>query len=101
MAWKWPWFGSGRRPERQPLRIRVYTRPGCHLCEEAWRLLEALQERYGFLLEAVNVDDSAELAQRYGEQVPVVLVNDKVRLWGRVNLFLLERLLRGESGAVE
>jgi hypothetical protein len=60
-------------------------------------MLEEEQARYGFRLEAVNVDSTPELAQRYGEQVPVVVVNGKVRFWGRINSVLVERFLQAET----
>jgi glutaredoxin len=72
----------------------MYTRQGCHLCEDAWRILERARGRYGFHLEAVDVDGDAELTARYGLEVPVVTVDGKVRFRGGVNPHLLERLLR-------
>jgi hypothetical protein len=61
----------------------------------AWAQLEKQQERYGFHLEAVDVDSDSELAARYGDTVPVVTVDGKERFRGRVNEVLLRRLLRG------
>jgi glutaredoxin len=74
----------------------MYTRRGCHLCDDAWGLLQRERGRYGFTLEAVDVDTEAELAERYGTEVPVVVVNGKVRFRGVVNVHLLRRLLRAE-----
>jgi len=89
----WPW----RRRRTGPLRVVMYTRQGCHLCEEAWRLLEELRGRYALELEAVDVDGDAELVRLHGERVPVIVVNGKERFWGGVNRVLLERLLRAEG----
>ena len=75
----------------------MYTRQGCHLCEQAWRQLRQAQRRYGFTLTTVNVDTDAELEDRYGLQVPVVTVNRRVRFRGGVNAVLLERLLQAEA----
>ena len=46
--------------------VTLYTRAGCHLCEEAERVLRAEQARSGFRLDAVDVDADPELARRYG-----------------------------------
>jgi glutaredoxin len=73
----------------------LYTRRGCHLCDEAWEKLERARERHGFALEAIDVDSDAELAAKYGMEVPVVTVNGTVRFRGGVNAVLLERLLEG------
>ncbi len=85
-------------PARRAANVRVvlYTRQGCHLCETAWEQLEQAQRRYHFELAAVDVDTDPELVGLYGEQVPVVTVNDKVRFRGSVNVVLLQRLLRAQ-----
>lgn len=70
----------------------MFTRQGCHLCDEAWQLLQAEQQRHGFQLEQTDVDQVAELAARYGDQVPVITIDGKVRFRGGVNLVLLRRL---------
>jgi hypothetical protein len=77
--------------------VLMYTRQGCHLCEEAWGELERQQARYRYTLEMQDVDTDPALAAAHGEWVPVVLVNGKVRFRGRVNPVLLERLLWAEG----
>jgi glutaredoxin len=75
----------------------MYTRRGCHLCEQAWALLEPACRRHGFALSQVDVDADPRLAAEYGLDVPVVAVNGRVRFRGVVNPVLLERLLRAEA----
>ena len=83
-----------RSPSQRPdLRLLCYTRNRCHLCDEAWKLLQRYQAQYGFTLEAKNVDDADELAHAFGNWVPVVEINGKVRFKGQVNEVLLRRLL--------
>ena len=94
---RWPWTWRQRRPQRAALSVRLYTRTGCHLCEDAWRLLQERQQQYGFSLEAVDVDGDPALAAAYGLCVPVVTVNGKERFRGRVAPLLLDRLLCGEA----
>jgi glutaredoxin len=72
----------------------MYTRAGCHLCDEARAQLENAQKEHGFALELVDVDSDPELREAHGDCVPVVLVDGKVRFRGRVNPVLLRRLLR-------
>jgi hypothetical protein len=75
----------------------MYTRRGCHLCEEAWvHLLEA-QQRHAFALTATDVDADPALVARYDKCVPVVTVNGTERFRGKVNPVLLERLLHAEG----
>ena len=85
-----------RRPLKQ-LSIIMYTRQGCHLCESAWQELQQYQRRSGFNLETVDIAADPALVQEYGDLVPVVAVNGKVRFRGVINRVLLERLLRAEA----
>lgn len=73
--------------------VVMYTRRGCHLCEEAWELLERAQRRHGFALRQVDVDGDPELVRQYDTCVPVVVIDGRVRFRGTVNRVLLERLL--------
>lgn len=93
----WSWLWRWRRRGLGHLHVVMYTRQGCHLCDDAWALLDAARRRWGFALEAVDIDADAALAQEHGLHVPVVAVGGKVRFRGVVNPHLLERLLRAES----
>lgn len=79
-------------PFRRKLNIEVlmYTRTNCHLCDEAHQLLR----RHRLHPTIENVDDDPLLIEKYGNCVPVVLINGKVRFRGRVNSVLLRRLVR-------
>lgn len=88
-------FGS-RRSSLSNLHLRMYTRSGCHLCDEAWKLLEQEQKEYRFLMESVDVDTDPSLKAEFSEWVPVITVNGEVRFRGGVNRVLLKRLLDAE-----
>jgi glutaredoxin len=89
------WPGSKRRASG--LHVELYTRQGCHLCETALSHLRAAQSRYDFELSEIDVDTRPELIAAYGDQVPVVALNGKVRFRGVINPLLLDRLLRAEA----
>ena len=57
------------------LQVKLYTRPGCHLCDEAKREMLAADCRDLYELEEINVDTDPELRRRYGWDIPVVTVN--------------------------
>jgi hypothetical protein len=100
MVLAWPFTSWWRRRQIASLKhvhFIFYTRQNCHLCEVAWRQMQAAQRRHGFNLKLVDVDTEPELAARYGDFVPVVAANGKVRFRGAVNPVLLNRLLRAES----
>ena len=55
-------------------RVQLLGRPGCHLCDNARRVVRAVCDPRGVAWAEVNVDEDPDHAQRYGELVPVVLV---------------------------
>ncbi|MGZ8372842.1 MAG: glutaredoxin family protein [Rhodoplanes sp.] len=52
--------------------LTVYSRSYCHLCDDMIAGLRALQARFHFRLEVLDVDAEAALESRYGEDVPVL-----------------------------
>lgn len=95
----WTWLPSWLRRRRWAAAVSVlmYTRQGCHLCDEAWHLLEELAERYPLRLEKADIDADPALRARHGERVPVLVIGGKERMWGRINRVLLERQVRAEA----
>jgi glutaredoxin len=91
------WLLSWWRRSLEHVEVVLFTRRGCHLCEDAWQTLEAARRRHGFRLSVADVDSNPEWQRAYGEHVPVVTVNGRVRFRGRVNAVLLTRLLRTEG----
>jgi glutaredoxin len=55
--------------------VILYTRVGCHLCEDAEAVLRRLRAERPFELRLVDIDRDPELADRYGVRVPVVAVD--------------------------
>jgi glutaredoxin len=56
------------------LEVTLYSRPGCHLCEDAKAVIEPLLAEFGFTLREVNIDLNAEFAELYSWDIPVVFV---------------------------
>lgn len=62
------------------MRIELFTRPNCPLCDEARRLVERVCGEQMWV--ETNVDDDADLRAAYGEFVPVVEVDgEQVGQW--------------------
>ncbi len=87
--WGW-WRSKKRRPD---LHLVLFTRAGCHLCDTAHEQLVRWQRQYRFSLELKDIATSEELTQAYGNCIPVVTVNGKVRFRGKVNDVLFQRLM--------
>jgi glutaredoxin len=73
-----------------PRQVLLFTRSGCHLCDEA----EAILIRHGLSPQKVDIDANPELREKYDTCVPVVVIDGKERFRGRVNEVLLKRLLK-------
>ena len=56
-------------------RVTLYTRAGCHLCEDAKEVLECARGRAAFELEILDIDRDAELCRLYNEEVPVIAID--------------------------
>lgn len=55
--------------------VLMYSRPGCHLCDEARQVILAERVRTGFVYEEVDVSGDDALELEYGIRIPVVLVD--------------------------
>lgn len=55
--------------------VTVYTRHGCHLCENAVNTLEGMREELNFTIEVIYIDGNLELEKLYGHEVPVIHIN--------------------------
>lgn len=56
------------------ITVTIYTREDCHLCEQAIRDLQSLQEDIPHQLNVIDVDSSIELQRSFGFEVPVIEV---------------------------
>ena len=56
--------------------VILYTRPGCHLCEEAQAEMSAAGCSDEYVLEVVNIDADAALQEKYGWEIPVIFINN-------------------------
>jgi glutaredoxin len=77
-----------------PRVITLYTRPGCHLCEEARALIEPMLGEFGATLREVNIDDDAESRRRYDTDIPVVFIGAHKAAKHRVDPVKFRRQLR-------
>ena len=55
--------------------VTLYSRPGCHLCDEARTILERMRERTPFEVDEINIEADDALHARYLERIPVVAVD--------------------------
>jgi hypothetical protein len=82
--------------------VALYTRPGCHLCDEARDVIEAVRESDGpFELREIDIESDPELHSRYLERIPVVEVDgEQVAELHLDPLILREALAERRTGTV-
>lgn len=76
-----------------PRDVTLYTRLGCHLCEEAKAAIAPLLCEFGAVLREVNIDDDAVLKERYGWDIPVIFIGQHKAAKHRVDLAQFRRQL--------
>ena len=58
-------------------RVRLLSKPGCHLCDDARGVVEAVCAELGEQFDEVDITGDPALADEYGEQIPVTFVDGR------------------------
>jgi glutaredoxin len=78
-------------------RLTLYSKPGCHLCEDVRSLLDEIGASHAFAIEEVDITSDDTLFARYRFEIPVVLIDGEEVGRGRITerdlLAALERTL--------
>jgi len=82
-----------------PREVTLYTRPGCHLCDEAKSAIAPLLQEFGAELREVNIDADPVLKERYGWDIPVLFIGQRKAAKHRVDLEQFRRQLRDAGQA--
>ncbi len=56
------------------IQVTLFSREGCHLCEDVLRDLDDLRVRYPHRLEVIDIESDSELKKRFDLEIPVVQV---------------------------
>ena len=54
------------------MSVKLYTRPGCHLCDDARAALERVRGEHPFELVEIDIESDDALHRAYLERIPVV-----------------------------
>jgi glutaredoxin len=84
----------GRLEVVSPREITLYTREGCHLCEEAKAAILPLASEFGATLREVDIDDDPVLHGQYTNDVPVIFLGSKMVAQHRLDPAQLRRRLQ-------
>lgn len=84
---------------RVPL-LELVTKAGCHLCDDAREVVAQVAGGLGLSWSELSLDGNAALTARYGEEVPVVLVDGIQRDFWQIDPLRLRTILeRAMTGA--
>ena len=59
------------------MKVTLYTRRGCHLCDEAKQAIDSARRRRAFDYEEFDIDSDPELRRLYKEEVPVIAIDGR------------------------
>jgi glutaredoxin len=76
-------------------RVTLYTRPGCHLCDDARDVIAAVCDELGEAYEEVDITTDDDLEDRYRDEIPVTLVDGRQHDFWRVDPARLRAALGG------
>ena len=78
---------------RPPLSLVLYSRPGCHLCEEMKAEIARARPRTPYELSEVDIERDQDLLRRFERSIPVLEIAGRVAFKGRLTATELEAKL--------
>jgi hypothetical protein len=86
-----------QRIARRVTTLTLYSRPGCHLCDEMKATIVEAAASIPLTLEQVDISSDPELERRYGLEIPVLLIDGRKVAKFRVGRADLLRMLRARQ----
>jgi glutaredoxin len=78
--------------------VTIYSRPGCHLCDEMKLIVKRVSASVPLTLEEIDISTDPQLERLYGLEIPVLFVAGKKVAKYRVSEGDLRRILAGKAG---
>ena len=75
--------------------LTIYSRPGCHLCDEMKAVVRRVSASIPISLEEIDISGDTELERVYGLEIPVLLADGKKVAKYRIGEGELLRILKG------
>ena len=79
------------------IALTLYSRPGCHLCDEMKTVINRVAQSTPLHLEEIDISSRADLEERYGLEIPVLFVAGKKAAKYRIGEEELRRVLAGRA----
>jgi glutaredoxin-like protein DUF836 len=79
------------------IHLTIYSRPGCHLCDEMKAVVRRVARHVALDLEEVDISGDPDLESRYGLEIPVLMVEGRKAAKYRITEDELRRLIAGRT----
>jgi glutaredoxin len=79
------------------IHVTIYSRPGCHLCDEMKAVVQHVAVSTSLAIEEIDISADPELERLYGLEIPVLFVAEKKVAKYRVTEAELRRILAGRA----
>jgi predicted DCC family thiol-disulfide oxidoreductase YuxK len=79
------------------IRLTLYSRRGCPLCDDMMIDLEMAARGRDLEFEVVDIESSADLVRRFGERIPVLCEGERELCHGHLDVAALNRRLHEET----
>ena len=86
------------QPPSTKAHVVIFSRPGCHLCDEARQAIEAAHCDDEYTLAEINIESDPALLSRYQYDIPVITVNGVEAFRHRLTSEAFRDRLLSESG---
>ncbi|WP_104101879.1 glutaredoxin family protein [Arthrobacter sp. 08Y14] len=73
--------------------LLLLTRPGCHLCADARKVLERISRDLSIEWREQSIEGDADLTSRFGEEIPVLMIDGVQRDFWQLDEARIRRLL--------
>ncbi len=80
------------------MRVDIYSKPDCPLCEKAKRVIQGVQTRIPFQLVELNIEEDPTLFEKFQYDIPVIFIDGHKAFKHRVGVEEFERRLRRALG---
>lgn len=80
-----------------PPRLTIYSGPGCSLCDKAKHLVERVAQDLPLEIEEVDITRDETLYERFRYAIPVIAIDGRPVMAGKVTELWLRKALRGET----
>ena len=86
------------QPTPAKAHVIIYSRPGCHLCDEVKQTIERAGCPDEYTIEEINIESDPDLLRRYQYDIPVVTINGVEAFRHRLTAEAFRERLRKSRG---